>query len=92
MTTTAPQDALFPMALPDQPGMVHGIKSTDPWVIQCDGCALTLTKGEREPLGIFLSRIVFNPRVYQDDPRRLCADCWRAAGWTRAPHTGWQPA
>ena len=92
MTTTTPQDALFTVTLPDEPGMVHGIKSTGPWVIQCDGCGLILTKGERETVVIFLSRIIFNPRVYQDDPRRMCADCWQAEGWTHRPRTGWQPA
>ncbi|GAA1450389.1 hypothetical protein ACFP47_10285 [Nesterenkonia lacusekhoensis] len=88
--TTVHQDALFTVTLPDEPGMVHGIKSTDPWVIQCDGCGHILTKGDREPLVIFLGRIIFNPRVYQDDPRRMCADCWRNEGWEHTPHSGWQ--
>lgn len=90
MTTTVAQDALFPAMLPDATGLVHGIKGTDPWVIQCDGCGLTHTKEDREPLVLLLSRIIFNPRVYQDDPRRMCVDCWRHEGWEHAPHTGWQ--
>ena len=89
--TTVHQDALFTVTLTDQPGMVHGIKGTDPWVIQCDGCDLTLTKGDREPLVIFLGRIIFNPQ-HDGGKARMCPDCWHNQGWTYAPHTGWQPA
>lgn len=86
MTTEQPQ--LIPDLLPDIPGLVHGIKGCDPYVIQCDDCGLVLTKGDREPLVIFLYRICFNPR--DDDDRRLCADCWREAGWGHTASQGWR--
>ena len=88
--TTAQQDALFTVTLPDAPGMVHGIKNTDPWVIQCDGCGHILTKGERESLVIFLGRIIFNLQ-HDGGKARMCPDCWKHHGWIdRSPHAGWE--
>lgn len=88
--TTVHQDALFPVMLPDSPGYVHGIKNTDPWVIQCDGCGLTHTKEDREPLVTFLGRIIFNLQ-HDGGESRMCPDCWKHHGWIdRSPHAGWE--
>lgn len=63
------------MTLPDLPGTVHGIKSLDPCIIQCDGCEKT-DQGDSIALTVILSDIRFDPH-HPDDHRRMCADCWK---------------
>lgn len=65
--------------LPDMPDYVHGLVSLTPPTVQCDGCG---HRYSRDHLGmaVLTSHIVFNPRA-DDDNRRMCADCWRDAGW-----------
>ena len=63
------------------PGYVHGIVSLDPPAVRCDGCAHTAT-GPRMAVLLLTCGIVFNPRVYAIDDRRLCKTC-RASAW---PH------
>jgi hypothetical protein len=63
--------------LPDVPGMVHGIVSLDPPIIQCDGCGRTHTERTIE-LAILLSGIQFSPA---HPGRRLCLECRIAEGW-----------
>lgn len=70
--------ALFPALQPDLPGYVHGIISTDPPTVQCDGCGVTRS-GATWAHAVLLSGILFNTR--NDDPRRLCKECRDAAGW-----------
>ena len=65
---------------PTLPGMVHGIIGHAPWRVQCDGC------GSVETLELLvLIRTRFNPvtrfNSVTADPRRLCGDCQKGAGW-----------
>jgi len=63
-----------------EPEYVHGIVSDDPWTIRCDGCGHEAT-GERIALLVLTCGILFNPRDYQNDTRRLCLECRTAAAW-----------
>lgn len=65
--------------LPDLPGKVHGIVSLDPPTVQCDGCGM-LYRRSSLALAVLTSGITFNPRD-DSDRRRMCLDCWSAAGW-----------
>lgn len=65
--------------LPDVPDLVHGIVSTDPPKVQCDGCGLVAT-GTRLGVLVLTCGIRFNSRRYDHDPRRLCEDC-RKTEW-----------
>lgn len=63
--------------LPTVPGKVHGIVSLDPLTIQCDGCGFLAT-------GVAVMTtcgIIFHRYLHDKDPRRLCTDCQRRAGW-----------
>lgn len=60
--------------LPDLPGCAHGIKGRDPWVVQCDGCGLTITHDGREPKPTFFQRIHFDR--HDQYTQRLCQSCW----------------
>ena len=62
--------------LPDLPGCTHGVVGRDPWVIQCDGCGLTIRYDGREHKAIFFRRITFYPKV---PGRRMCEPCWQKA-------------
>lgn len=87
--STIEQPALWIDTMPDLPGIVHGIKSLSPCVIQCDGCGKTDT-GDKIALTAILSDISFNPRVLDSDRRRMCAACWKIAGWVDDVSRGWQ--
>lgn len=63
--------------LPTVSGKVHGIVSTDPWTVQCDGCLRTWS---HEHLILVVHKAEFNSRL-NDDSRRLCDDCALEAGW-----------
>ena len=62
--------------MPDLPGYVHGIKSVDPPIIQCDGCGLVDEgePGDRIGFHIVMSEIKFNPRGRARV--RMCKACW----------------
>lgn len=71
------------LPLPDVDRLVHGIVSTSPPKVQCDGCGLVAT-GQRLTTTILTCGITFNPRAYtHGDKRRLCRDCatteWKVA-------------
>lgn len=70
--------ALFPALQPDLPGYVHGIISTDPPTVQCDGCGVTRS-GQTWAHAVLLGDIVFSTR--STDRRRLCGSCRVEAGW-----------
>ena len=73
-------------ALPDIPGLVHGIKSEGPiWEVQCDDC-LTLFRGEW--LLPVAKSATFNAR---SDVKhlRLCDSCWALRGWHDTTLHGW---
>ena len=72
--------------LPDLPGKVHGIKSISPCVVQCDGCALVV-EGDHLGFTVLTCGIIFNTRL-PDDGRRMCANCWKGAGWVEE-YGGW---
>ena len=72
--------------LPDLPGKVHGIKSMDPFTVQCDDC-LDVWTAENEPMIVTARRVVFNERAGKG--LRLCMDCWRARGWID-DYFGWK--
>lgn len=65
--------------LPDIPGIVHGVKSVDPYVLQCDGCLAVFVQGDA-PLVTFLQDVTFH---YSQPGNRMCAVCWGAEGVTR---------
>lgn len=65
--------------LPDLPGRTHGIKSINPYVVQCDGCRTTVTHDGREPYPNFFGRIWF-ANIRSGDGRRMCASCWKTEG------------
>lgn len=67
--------------LPDIPGRVHGIKSEDPFVVQCDGCGTCITHDGRQALTTFFGTIFFSPA--DNYRRRMCAECWGKEGVTR---------
>ena len=72
--------------LPDLPSVVHGIKSKDPWTVQCDDC-LRCWSG---PHGIIvLGEVIFNSRAKMPG-LRLCADCWEKRGWANSASRGWE--
>ena len=69
----------FLVPFPDLPGYVHGIVSTDPPRVQCDGCGLVAT-GTWLNLLILTCGITFNTRGGAGwEKRRLCRDCRVAA-------------
>lgn len=70
--------------LPDLDGKVHGIKSLDPWTVQCDDC-LSCWSGDL-PI-IVAHSAVFNRRSGLQG-LRLCGDCWNARGWFDG-YSGW---
>ncbi|MFF7681510.1 hypothetical protein ACFZA2_02025 [Microbacterium sp. NPDC007973] len=70
--------------LPDIPGKVHGIKSTNPWSVQCDDC-LKVFSGEW--LLAVAKSATFNSRA-EIDGLRLCEACWRERGW-QDTYEGW---
>lgn len=72
--------------LPDLDGLVHGIVSLNPPTVQCDGCG-ALCSNKSLALTVLTSGIIFNPR--ENDGRRMCATCWRAAGWIDDNQRGW---
>lgn len=92
MTTTTAQTAIYTGTelLPDldPERYVHGIKSLEPPIVQCDGCGKTHSESKLS-LTILLSHIVFNPRTPADSHRRMCGDCWLEAGWRFSPSEGW---
>jgi hypothetical protein len=68
---------LVPMS--DMPGLVHGIVSIDPPMVQCDGCGLVATgPAGRGGLTVILADITFDSS--DDFTARLCADCRKAKG------------
>ena len=73
--TTGPVE--YPYAgnlAPTLPGVAHGIIGVAPWRVQCDGC------GAVETIKLLvLMRTRFNPVTA--DPRRMCGDCQKGAGW-----------
>ena len=71
----------LPLLLPTLPGKAHGIVSLDPPTVQCDACAATYT-APTLARAVIDSEFHFNPRRAHD-PRRLCRDCAKAAGWQR---------
>lgn len=71
-------------ALPDVDGWVHGIKSDQPWTVQCDDC-LTCFAGDW--LLPVVKSAVFNTREGTND--RLCYPCWEKRGW-RDGFKGWE--
>lgn len=73
-------------AMPDLPGLVHGIKSLDPWTVQCDDC-LAVFSGSI-PIRV-VQKAIFNARAGLPG-LRLCADCWRVRGWVDDNTRGWQ--
>lgn len=80
--------ALFPEswnagALPDLPNTVHGIKSRDPWVVQCDDC---LTKFESEHLILAAMQARFSTAL---PGYRLCDGCWAERGFVNTGG-GWR--
>lgn len=66
--------------LPDLPDKVHGLVSLTPPTVQCDGCGHRYSRDSLW-LTVVTSHIIFNPRTDVTDQRRMCADCWRDAGW-----------
>lgn len=74
--------------MPDLPGVVHGIISLDPPMIQCDGCG-KIDTGERLAMAVILSDIKFNPRAEREGVR-MCTPCWEDAGWVDTYYS-WQP-
>lgn len=70
------------VVLPTLPGLVHGIVNDEPYEVQCDEC-LVVRGGnapKHEALQIMFSGILFNPRRWPKDSRRLCPEC-RAIHW-----------
>ena len=63
--------------LPDMPGMIQGIKSVDPFIVQCPVC----DKCYSGIAILAVSRVPFNNRAEQ--PGRRCLDCWADLGWYR---------
>jgi len=65
--------------LPDVPGLVHGIVSVDPPMVQCDGCGLVATgPAGRGGLTVILADITFDRG--DGFTERLCGECRRARG------------
>lgn len=88
---SGPDAALFTerrpgVVLPTLPGLVHGIVSKDPYEVQCDECLVV--RGGNAPrhkgLQIIFADMLFNPRRYPGDRRRLCREC-RATHWKGTP-------
>lgn len=71
--------APHPNLLPDLPDSVHGIKATDPWVVQCDGCAQTFTSDRGL---LFAAKQATFKAWPHGDTRRMCTDCWKDCGVT----------
>lgn len=67
------------MMLPDMPGLVHGIKGVEPYVLQCDGCLAVFLQGDI-PLVSFLHTVRFHHPERGQFNRRMCAECWGAEG------------
>ncbi|MBC9927271.1 hypothetical protein [Leucobacter sp. cx-169] len=81
-TSTSTETTSTIELLPDLEGYVHGIVNLDPPTVQCDGCGKTHTEATLN-LAIITSRILFLPRRYAEDQRRMCDSCWDAAGYPR---------
>lgn len=73
--------------MPDLPGYVHGIKSINPWIVQCDGCGGTRSGAKASEAILGRDRIEFNPRANTPEIR-MCHACWIEAGW-HDEYTGW---
>lgn len=71
--------APHPNLLPDLPDSVHGIKGTDPWMVQCDGCADKFTSDHGL---LFAARGALFLAHSRGDTRRMCSDCWAGVGVT----------
>ena len=67
---------------PDLPGYVHGIVCLDPPTVQCDGCGRRYSRKDLA-LAVLCSGIEFYTR--SSDPRRLCRECAKHAGWDQRP-------
>lgn len=61
--------------LPDMPGKIQGIKSMDPFIVQCPVC----DKCYSGIAVIAASRVPFWART--GIPGRRCLDCWADLGW-----------
>ena len=61
--------------LPDMPGMIQGVKSVDPFIVQCPVC----DKCYSGTAVLAARRVPFN--VYADQTGRRCLDCWADLGW-----------
>lgn len=68
--------------LPDLPNTVHGVKSRNPFIVQCDECAALFYN----PVAIITaSTCLFSNRAAHTNPqfacRRMCLACWADHGW-----------
>lgn len=63
--------------LPDLPGKVTGIKSTNPWVVQCPKCGNCFA-GDA-PAITLLRLVPFSTRA--PEMGRMCLGCWADRGW-----------
>ncbi|AMM22846.1 hypothetical protein AX769_22205 (plasmid) [Frondihabitans sp. PAMC 28766] len=70
---------------PDVPGLVHGIVSVSPPVVQCDGCGARFTGGTLA-LTVILSGITFHPDALgRGEGRRMCRACWDSTATAAQP-------
>lgn len=66
--------------LPDLPGKIQGVKSTDPFIVQCPVC----DKCYSGNAAIAARLVPFNE--YANQTGRRCLDCWADLGWYRGSY------